>query len=172
MEEGKEITLEQLLDARERRAAKQKQLIERFKLPLISFTVNIPGPLKNTPVSRWIFLEGCKALQEMLASDEKTEIYFEQHELDTGHEAYLVTEMDALTLKAKLLQIEAVHPLGRLFDLDVIGSDGCSISRGALGHSKRKCLICEQDAHVCGRSRRHSIEELNKKIEKIIELYI
>ena len=36
------------------------------------------------------------------------------------------------TLKAITLQIENGHPLGRLFDLDVIGKEGKSISREDL----------------------------------------
>lgn len=39
-----EVTLEQMLLAREDRAATQRRLLETFSLPLISFTVNIPGP--------------------------------------------------------------------------------------------------------------------------------
>ncbi len=66
MDDGNAITLEQLLDARDKRAEKQMHLIEEYNLPLVSFTVNIPGIYKNTYISRRIFRAGCKALQEML----------------------------------------------------------------------------------------------------------
>lgn len=56
------ITLEQLLEAREFRAAHQKELIEKYRLPLVSFTVNMPGESKKTPDSSIIFREGCNAL--------------------------------------------------------------------------------------------------------------
>lgn len=166
-----EITLEQLLDAREQRAAKQKKLIEEFMLPLVSFTVNIPGARKKTPVSCSIFREGCNVLMKKLDENGTSPMYFESKELDTGYEAYFVVHTDERTLKAHMIQIENQHPLGRLFDLDVIGQDGNSISREALGYSKRKCLLCEQDAHICGRSRKHATEVLMQKIQFIVDSY-
>ena len=39
-----EVTLQQTLDAREQRAARQRVLLERYETPLICFTMNIPGP--------------------------------------------------------------------------------------------------------------------------------
>ena len=41
----KEVTLQEMLDARDRRAEAQRQLLERHARPLISFTMNIPGPV-------------------------------------------------------------------------------------------------------------------------------
>jgi holo-ACP synthase len=163
-----EITLEQLLNAREQRVLKQQSMIAQFKHPLISFTVNIPGAIKNMPISRSIFREGCEAIKKLLNKDCYSPVFFEAYELDTGHEAYLVVNMDAIALKTKMLQLENTHPLGRLFDLDVIGMDGRPISREDLGYSKRQCLLCKQDAHICGRSKRHSIEELMSEIEIIV----
>lgn len=171
MTEGTEITLEELLDARERRAAKQKSLIEKYRLPLISFTVNMPGPRKKTPVSRQIFREGCEVLMKLLDKNGASLACFEPCEPDTGPEAYFAVAMDERDLKAQVLQLEEAHPLGRLFDFDVIGQEGQPVSREALGHPKRKCLLCEKDAHICGRSREHSVEELLKKIQSIVDSY-
>lgn len=165
------ITLEQLLNAREQRAAKQKKLIKEFMLPLISFTVNIPGAVKNTPSSRSIFKEGCEVLRKQLEECNFPIVSFQADELDTGHEAYIVVNTDEITLKTRVLQLENTHPLGRFFDFDVIGLDGGSISREDLGYPKRQCLLCEQEAHVCGRSRRHSIEELMKAIQSAVDTY-
>lgn len=166
-----EITLEQLLEAREQRAGKQKKLIEKYGLPLVSFTINIPGASKKTLVSDKIFHEGCKVLVKKLEENGCTSAYSESNEPETGYEAYFVVNTDKRTLKALMLQIENQHPLGRLFDLDVIGLDGYAISREDLGYSKRKCLLCEQDAHICVRSRKHSTEELVQKIQSIVDSY-
>jgi holo-ACP synthase len=167
-----EITLEQLLNARERRAAGQKQLIEKYRLPLVSFTVNIPGAIKITPESSVIFLKGCMALEERLKEAGCPLEYSQVEERDTGYEGYFVVNTSKRTLKAHMLQIENEHPLGRLFDLDVIGVDGVPISREQLGASKRKCLICEQDAHGCGRSRRHTCDALMEKIKSMVDSYL
>ena len=47
-----EVTLPQMLEARERRAALQQELLRAHGLPLVCFTMNIAGPLKDTPLIR------------------------------------------------------------------------------------------------------------------------
>ena len=42
----KEVSLREMLAARERRCYLQTQLLHRYKKSLISFTLNIPGPVK------------------------------------------------------------------------------------------------------------------------------
>ena len=172
MTESIEVTLEQLLDAREYRAARQKGLIEKYKLPLVSFTINMPGPVKVTSDSTILFLEGCKALVNKLKEAGLTEVYFKTNDHITGFEAYCVVDTDERNLKGLLLEIENEHPLGRLFDLDVIGVGGVPISREDFGNLKRKCLLCDEDAHGCGRSRKHTVEELVQKIKSIVDSYL
>ncbi|PFN95675.1 citrate lyase holo-[acyl-carrier protein] synthase [Bacillus sp. AFS076308] len=172
MTEAKEVTLEQLLTAREYRAAHQKELIENYNLPLISFTINIPGPVKITPESTIIFLEGSNALANKLKEAGSSIVYYETNHYNTGFEVYYVVNKDQRKLKALMLEIENEHPLGRLFDLDVIGVDGIPISRENFGNSNRKCLLCHADAHGCGRSRKHTIEELMQKIKSMVDSYL
>ncbi|AET69868.1 holo-ACP synthase CitX [Desulfosporosinus orientis DSM 765] len=171
MTETREITLEQLLKAREQRVARQKKLLEEFRLPLVSYTVNIPGACKKTPISSRIFHEGCNALKKKLRETGCSLEYFEAKDPDTGYEAYLVVKTEERILKEQMLQIENEHPLGRLFDLDVIGATGIPISREKLGYAKRKCLLCDQDAHSCGRSRKHTTEALLQKIKSMVDSY-
>jgi len=172
MTESIEVTLHQLLDARECRAARQKELIEKYKLPLVSFTINMPGPVKVTSDSAVLFLEGCKALVNKLKEAGLTGVYFETNDHLTGFEAYYVVDTNARKLKALMLETESEHPLGRLFDLDVIGAGGLPISREDFGNPKRKCLLCDGDAHGCGRSRKHTVEELVQKIKSIVDSYL
>lgn len=40
--------MEEMLDAKEKRAYIQKKIIEKYKMPLISFMLNIPGEDKNS----------------------------------------------------------------------------------------------------------------------------
>jgi holo-ACP synthase/triphosphoribosyl-dephospho-CoA synthase len=86
---------------------------------------------------------------------------------------------EGIRVKGLGLYIEQTHPLGRLFDIDVIEGGG-KISRAGLGLEERKCLVCGGGAFACGRSRAHKAEELagavldtmenflRKKLEKII----
>ena len=47
-----EATLQQILDAREARAQKQQLLLRQYGKPLVCFTMNIPGPVKDSPLIR------------------------------------------------------------------------------------------------------------------------
>lgn len=42
------VTTADMMYTRDRRAAAQQQLLSLHKLPLVSFTLNIPGPVKRT----------------------------------------------------------------------------------------------------------------------------
>ncbi len=171
MTEGIEITLEQLLDSREARAARQKKLVEIFEAPIVSFTVNMPGACKRMPMSCRVFETGFAALLEKLSEGKRKIVFKETYLLDTGYEALLAVKLDERILKECMLEIEDAHPMGRLFDFDVIGLDGCNISREMMGYPKRKCLLCEDEAHACGRSRKHSIDALMEKIKAIAKAY-
>jgi len=166
---GREATLAQLLDAREKRAAKQKMLIGKYGLPLISFTVNMPGARKKTPLSGEIFREGSLALLQELERNGRLPLHGESAAPDTGYEGYFVVDAREEALKAMMLQIEEKHPLGRLLDLDVIALDGKPLSRDALGYPRRTCLLCDEDARLCARSGRHSLGELLRAIERMVK---
>lgn len=168
---GCEVTLEQMLKARDERVEEQKNLITSYGLPLISFTVNMPGSKKNTDCSRYIFYEGCSALLNRLKDKGILPVYQETRDLPTGHEAFIAVDLDAHALKLLMLEIEESHPLGRLWDFDIIDRDGLSVSREALGHIKRKCLLCDEDAHACARSKAHSLKELLEKIRSMADAY-
>lgn len=47
-----EVSLIQMLDARERRVHHQQELLARYGKPLVCFTMNIAGPVKDTPLIR------------------------------------------------------------------------------------------------------------------------
>lgn len=55
------VTLMEMLGAREARAMRQQQLLEEYQLPVISFCLNIAGPVKNSPVLCRAFREGAGA---------------------------------------------------------------------------------------------------------------
>ena len=43
-----EVSLMEMLDARERRARRQRELLEQYRQTLLCFTMNIAGPVKNS----------------------------------------------------------------------------------------------------------------------------
>ena len=52
------VSLVQMLDARERRVQHQQELLARYHKPLICFTMNICGPVKDSPLIRRGFGRG------------------------------------------------------------------------------------------------------------------
>lgn len=162
-----EVSLEEILSARESRAAKQKQLLDRFGKPLICFTMNIAGPIKSSDAISWGFRLGNQWLKVQLA--DLSVLYYEEHLLPTGCEGYYVVDAPADTLKQRTVQIEDSAPVARLFDMDVLDCTGQKLERNSLGFAPRKCLICDQPAHICGRSRAHSVVQLQHKTEELLQ---
>jgi len=161
-----DVTLPELLDSREQRAAEQAKLIERFRCPLICFTVVMPGSEKLNRESRMIFESGCLAIEETL--NLKTLRYLSEQIKRTGCEGYFVVDEDEKALKKAMIEIEEYHPFGRLFDIDVIGRSGRPLSRRDFDLPERECLVCGGQSAVCVKSRKHSTEEVLKTIRHIL----
>ena len=77
----------------------------------------------------------------------------ETHE-DTGDELLL-----------SIGNIEDSSPVGRLYDIDIIDTDGHKLSRSHY----RKCLICSKQAQECARSRTHTVSEMQDAVEKLLQ---
>ena len=156
---GQEVTLEQVLLQRDQRVHLIRQLSDQYpQHSILSFKLNIPGPIKNNDTIKAVFNEGLNALPSHPVKQVVANY------LAGGPEAILVYTMSPSALKQQMVTLEETHPLGRLFDCDVE-----SIKRQDLGYSGRQCLICDQQAQVCGRSRTHSVDQLIAKIEEIID---
>ena len=119
-----EITLEQVLLARENRAGRQQRLLAQYGLPLVSFTMNMAGPVKDTPLSRFAFQAGVAALTKRLGGPVSCCLT----EAVTGCEALLVYDRPAQALKDVCMELESTE-VGRLYDLDVLDAAGEKLSR-------------------------------------------
>ena len=53
-----QVSLMEMLDARERRVQHQQMLLQQYHKPLICFTMNICGPVKDSPLIRRGFERG------------------------------------------------------------------------------------------------------------------
>lgn len=184
----RQLTLMDLLDARENRVSHQKELLNKYPgAVLISMTLNIPGPVKDSPRYRKALETGLHRLKTILADRCGSEgsftiLHEEFRPLATGPEAYLVVQGDAassaavsanfaLDIKKAAVSVEEGSALGRLFDMDVLipGENFPSIiSRSQLGAAPRRCLLCEEDAKACARSRAHTMDQLLEKINEIL----
>lgn len=156
-----EVSLLEILDAREQRAQRQQVLRAQFQAPLICFTMNIPGPEKlNRDVAIGFFV-GNQLLQRRLTG--RRILHKELYQKDTGCEAFYVVDLPAKELKQLAIEIEDTDPIGRLFDIDVIDTDGTHLTREFMGLPRRKCLLCDREAVLCAGRRTHSVAELQDR---------
>ena len=162
--EGQEVVLTDMLACRERRVNTQNAYIQKYHCPVISFCMNIPGPIKTNDKIKNEFLSGKEALFDALQKENILVLAQIEFDDKTGNEIILAVDYPADKIKNLTTEIEETHPFGRLFDMDVIGTDGDKLSRGVY----RKCLICGCQAQECARSRKHTVAEMQAKIEEML----
>ena len=165
-----EITLDLLLASRDARWQHQQELLRQHPdMTLVCITVVMPGKVKRNDQSLIVARAAVEALKAEFGNEA---VSIEERDLQTGFEAYLLCTAEMLDAKRRVCHIEETHPLGRLFDLDVIRTDGTPVSRTEIGLPQRKCIICGEEARYCMRNHTHSQEELQAHITKLIVDYV
>lgn len=155
-----------ILESKEVRRDKQIELIKKYNGSLISFTLNIPGKIKDSEVYRNIHKEGMKALIKSLEDNKIPLIYKEEIYKTTGPEGYIAVDINPIRLKKLTVDIEENHFLGRIFDIDIFDSNHHQISRKDLGSNPRRCLLCNNDARICMRMKSHTYGELIQEVNR------
>lgn len=181
------ITLDELLASRDaRHAMQQKLMAEHSGKTLVCLTVVMPGSVKRNQQSLTVARAAVKAMRkaynisddllpetELLTNELKNETRecLVERDLNTGYEAYLITPLPLLEAKRVAVDIEDTHPLGRLFDIDVIDAQGIPVSRDRVGGQPRRCLVCDHEARYCMRMRWHTQEEIWARIKQMTDDY-
>ncbi|MDO5552019.1 MAG: citrate lyase holo-[acyl-carrier protein] synthase [Lachnospiraceae bacterium] len=168
------VTVEQMLEFREMKAAIQAELLRCCPGSVITaLGMNIPGPKKTSEEIQAAFEAGVEALKETFCREGIHIIGQRSLVVQAGSLMfYALSCPGAAYVKKLTVYLEETHPLGRLFDIDVLWPDGKGISREALGLPKRRCFLCDQEAKICGRSRAHSVEELQQAVEEMITCWM
>lgn len=161
----REVTLAQMLMARENRVLMQQKLLDTYRCPLICFTMNIAGPVKTSPLIERAFMEGLNMLEDKLSKENILSRHIDISH--TGCEAMLAVDANPATLKDICTSIEDGTHLGRLFDMDVLDTNGAKLSRKTL----RGCIVCGAPGRDCAAGRLHSVQELQSVTQKIINQY-
>ena len=133
----------EMAERREKRAAEQQDMLARCGLPLVCINMNIAGPVKRGALIDWAFFRALNAAANSFKGRIRGFAFTNEK---TGIEAMLAVDAAAESLKKQAESIEKEFPEGRLFDIDVIGTDGLKLSRNV----PRKCLICGQPAAASG----------------------
>lgn len=167
---GKSSNLAEILSSRDNRAEKQRELIQQYNLPIISLTLVIPGDIKKSEGSLLLFNEAMLTLYYELNKHKFTIVNSIKGNDEIEYSAFFIVECSAKLLKKICYQFEESHPLGRLWDFDVIDPlNGLSISRDQLDLIPRKCLICNDNAKNCARSRKHTLDELYNHLSFMVK---
>lgn len=163
-----EVSLLEMLDARERRVHHQQELLAQYQKPLVCFTMNIAGPVKDSPLIRRGFARGQQLLRQQFLLAKLTPLHTDAACAPTGCEAFYVLDADPLAIKKFTTDIEDATPLGRLFDMDVLRPNGIKVDREELHLEGRRCLICGGPAKACSSRRIHTVAELQAKTTAIL----
>lgn len=162
-----EVLFKKILDEREKRYDIQMNLIEKYSSPIISFMLNIPGKVKKNKEYINFHLKIIEKIKKLFEAENikiNEEIYSDS---EFGMYYIASVKIDAKILKQKMVELEN-ESFGRILDIDVFDENKNQITRNSLGLPERKCLLCENDARICIKERKHSTEELLKKVNEII----
>ena len=158
-----DVSMADILASREERVRIQYEISRRFSCPIISFTMNIAGPRKNSILVMRAFTLGLRDLYKEI--DPQGILY--QH-IDktspTGPLAILAINRDAYGLKDICVGIEEKTAFGRLFDMDVLDKDLNKIER----KTERCCLVCGATGRSCAAGRIHPLDEITEKMNRIM----
>ncbi len=172
------IELSQVLARREARVSRQRELLEKYKRPIVCFCMNIPGDIKRTPAVDMLFESGARRILRSVlggfakggsARDSRgpaaSLLHAEYYYAATGPEAFLVFDgISALKLKEVAVSIEEATPEARLFDIDIIDESGQKLSRSA----PRVCIVCGKPVNQCAPSRVHNLLDLRRATDELI----
>ncbi len=160
------FNLEEFLLMREKRVEIQNSIINKFKKPILVLRANYPGEDKNNFIPKAIVETIKKEILEIF----NTDILTTEHISSIEGPTYIFS-IDCLGLELKriAMSLEENHTLGRCVDIDIFDENGYAFSRTDLGGEKRKCLICNNMAFICGRTGAHSHRELQDIIQQKYE---
>jgi holo-ACP synthase len=162
-------TSKDILVERERRVKLQEKLAEEFKVPILVIRVNYPGIKKDNQFSQSIIKIMDREVCEVFDGSILNKIITTTAE---GPIVIMSINKEARDIKSITLKIEDNHVLGRCVDIDVYDEDYKGISREDFGLYMRKCFICDDIAHNCVRSQKHSKEEVEGFIKNKLTQYM
>ncbi len=157
-----------ILNAREKRALHINELMNTYKdKTIVIIKLNVPGVEKNPRNMGFI----CRYYYDIVNSTFDSKIVTSKHvkSLDGDYMFFIVSEIGK-KVKEKTILIEEQIDLGRLIDIDVYNES--AINRSDLLYKNRKCIICDDYAYNCVRSKKHCTEEIHNRFNEIINEFL
>ncbi|QVV81099.1 citrate lyase holo-[acyl-carrier protein] synthase, partial [Serratia marcescens] len=109
------VSLPELLTSRECRQARQQAWLAQHECTLLVLTLVVPGPVKDSALTRGIFNLGWAALLRLCAEQGWPSPQAEALALSTGCEGFVALRADAQRVKDCAMQLEVSRPIGRLW---------------------------------------------------------
>ncbi len=157
------FNINQFLQDREDRVEYQNSLISKFNMPLLTVRTNYPGENKKEVIANEI---ADIMAQEIEILFEKKIIHNEIIDKLEGKIYLFIIKDNPENIKLQTIKLEENHILGRCVDIDVYDEKGSGMSRQQFGLGKRKCMLCDELAFICGRTMKHSHSEIKEHITK------
>lgn len=153
-----------LLQEREARQEAQARALLRFpEHSLLTFHLNLPGPIKQSPGLHAFYDASVQRIEAALPGLER----LETRGGPTGDWMLWKSAARANRLKRACLSFEQAWPVSSLWDLDVCDQEG-RCSRESLGLPPRPCWLCEAPAKSCARAQVHPLAALQAKALALI----
>jgi len=160
-----QLTLADILAGKEARYNRQTAFREKYGMPLVSITINMPGTVKDMPILRRLRNYAVQEVRNRL-----NVLGEEQVNLVTGPEALVAVDGDGGVIKGITMTIEEQYPFARLLDIDVFTGDGHLLSRQDQGKG-RGCFVCGGQTVVCMREQKHTQANLAQAVEKMLDQF-
>ena len=160
--------MNKILRAREIRAEHIQKLMDSNRnKTIVILKSNVVGVNKNPKHMKFI----CMFFNDIVLNtfNDKIIDYGRKFSDDGDYCYYVINELGSL-VKVRTIEIEEHYQLGRLIDIDVYNEK--SISRQDLSCEMRRCLICDNYAHICARDKVHTEEEIFGKVKYITENFL
>ena len=126
------VSIDALLAAKEQRAARQADWLAHYQQPVISLTLVTPGAVKDSIRYRNMMGVALQACDQLLWKHRWQTLDRQVLWLPTGPEALWCVAHPASEIKAMCSTLEQSHPLGRLWDIDVICPQNGLVGRQSL----------------------------------------
>ena len=97
--QGIEVGVDEILNCREKRVAIQNEMIKKYNKPVISFTMNIPGPIKTNNEIKKAFDIGKNLILEKLKENNTAILEIQELNENTGNELFISVESQAEKIK-------------------------------------------------------------------------
>jgi len=157
-----------ILEARENRSKHIELLMDAYPYKsIVILKLNVVGQDKNPPFMRFI----CLLFDNLMKKEFRHKIVtFQKNTSEDGDYIYYVIDEEGSLVKERTIAIEDNNYLGRLVDIDVYYQK--SISRSDMKCEMRKCIICDNYAHICTRNQSHTKEEIFSKVHELIKEHL